>query len=116
MSRHLEIPCHPELVSGSNIKESRIKFGMTILISMTNFLKNSNSGCKILDMADINNIPWKYLEDFRGTDFKGEWPTFPELVHIQAKRNGERPCFTAFDGPEDSKRTLTYTEVLAYVQ
>ena len=66
-------------------------------------------------MADINNIPWKYLDDFRGSEFKGEWPTFPELLRIQAKRNGERPCFTAFDGPGDSKRTQTYNEVLANV-
>ncbi len=67
-------------------------------------------------MAEINNIPWKYLDDFRGTEFKGEWPTFPELLCIQAKRNGDRPCFTAFDGPEDSKRSLTYNEVLANVK
>ena len=66
-------------------------------------------------MADINNIPWKYLDDFRGTDFKGEWPTFPELVRIQAKRNGDRPCFVAFDGPNDSKRIQTYNEVLVNV-
>ncbi len=66
-------------------------------------------------MAEINNIPWKYLDDFRGSEFKGEWPTFPELLRIQAKRNGERPCFTAFDGPGDSKRTQTYNEVLANV-
>ena len=66
-------------------------------------------------MAEINNIPWKYLDDFRGTEFKGEWPTFPELLRIQVKRNGERPCFTAFDGPNDSRRTLTYNEVLANV-
>ena len=52
----------------------------------------------------------------RGTDFKGEWPTFPELLRIQRKRNGERPCFTAFDGPGDSKRTLTYNEVVANVE
>ena len=67
-------------------------------------------------MTELNNIPWKYLDDFRGTDFKGEWPTFPELLRIQAKRNGERPCFTAFDGPNDSQRTQTYNEVLANVQ
>ena len=67
-------------------------------------------------MADINNIPWKYLDDFRGTEFTGEWPTFPELLRIQTKRNGERPCFTAFDGPGDSKRSLTYSEVLAKVE
>ncbi len=67
-------------------------------------------------MADINNIPWKYLEDFRGTEFTGEWPTFPELLRIQQKRNGERPCFVAFDGPGDSKRSLTYNEVIANVE
>ena len=66
-------------------------------------------------MADINNIPWKYLDEFRGTDFKGEWPTFPELVRIQTKRNGDRPCFVAFDGPDDSKRSLTYSEVLTNI-
>ena len=80
------------------------------------FLRSREFGCKILSMADINNIPWKYLDDFRGTEFTGEWPTFPELLRIQAKRNGERPCFTAFDGPGDSKRTLTYNEVLANVK
>ncbi len=66
-------------------------------------------------MAEINNIPWKYLDEFRGTDFKGEWPTFPELVRIQAKRNGDRPCFTAFDGPNDEKRSLTYSQVLSNI-
>ena len=66
-------------------------------------------------MADITNIPWKYLEDFRGTAFSGEWPTFPELLRIQTKRNGDRPFFTAFDGPGDSQRTQTYSEVLANV-
>ena len=35
-------------------------------------------------------LPWAYLDDFRGTDFKGEWPTFPEMLRIQTKRNGER--------------------------
>ena len=58
-------------------------------------------------------IPWAYLEEFRGTDFKGDWPTFPEMLKIQAKRNGDRPFFTVFDGPEDSKNTLTYNQVLA---
>ena len=75
-------------------------------------MQKSLFGLKIVIMADINNIPWKYLEDFRGTAFSGEWPTFPELLRIQVKRNGDRPFFTAFDGPGDSKRTLTYSEVL----
>lgn len=58
-------------------------------------------------------IPWAYLEEFRGKDFKGEWPTFPEMLKIQTKRHGDRPFFTVFDGPGDSKTTLTFSEVLA---
>jgi len=61
-------------------------------------------------------LPWSYLEDFRGKDFTGEWPTFPELLKIQTKRYGDRPFFTAFDGPNDSKNTLTYSQVLAKVE
>lgn len=54
--------------------------------------------------------PWAFLEEYRGKAFTGEWPTFPELVEIQVKRFGERPYFTDFDGPDGSKRTLTYSQ------
>ncbi len=57
------------------------------------------------------NISWTYLDEFRGKDFPGQWPTFPELMKIQAKRFADRPCFTAFDGPKDTKNTLTYSQV-----
>lgn len=61
-------------------------------------------------------FPWKYLDDFRGKDFKGEWPTFPEMLEIQTKRNGQRPYFTVFEGTNDEKHTLNYTQVLEKVK
>lgn len=61
-------------------------------------------------------LPWKYLDDFRGKDFNGEWPTFPQMLEIQTKRNAQRPYFTVFDGPNDEKNTLTYAQVLTKVK
>ena len=61
-------------------------------------------------------LPWKYLDDFRGKDFNGEWPTFPQMLEIQTKRNAQRPYFTVFDGPNDEKNTLNYTQVLEKVK
>lgn len=59
----------------------------------------------------IERKPWAYLEQFRGNELKGEWPTFPELLSIQVKLNGDRPLFTDFEGPDGSKNTLTYKQV-----
>lgn len=67
-------------------------------------------------MKTIKRIPWSYLEPYRGKKFSGEWPTFPELISIQVERFADRPCFTDFEGPGDSKNTLTYSEVFAKVQ
>jgi len=60
--------------------------------------------------------PWKFLDEFRGKEFTGEWPTFPEMLKISTKRFGDRPFFTVFDGPQDSKNTLTYNQVYEKVQ
>lgn len=62
------------------------------------------------------NLPWSYLEEFRGKDFSGEWPTFPEMLKIQVKRNGDRPFLTDFEGPKGSKQSLTYKQVLENVE
>lgn len=62
-------------------------------------------------MAQKRALPWANLEEFRGKQIKGEWPTFPELLEIQNLRFGDRPCFTDFDGPNGSKRTLTYSQM-----
>lgn len=61
-------------------------------------------------MAKERPCPWLGLEEFRGKDFKGEWPTFPEMLSIQQKRYGNSPCLSDFDGPNGTKRTLTYTQ------
>lgn len=63
-----------------------------------------------------NKLPWSYLEEYRGKDFSGEWPTFPELLRIQVKRNGTRPFLTDFDGPHGSKNSYTYQQVLQNVE
>ena len=60
--------------------------------------------------------PWDFLDEYRGKYFTGEWPTFPELLTIQAERYSNRPCFTDFSGPDFSKKTLTYSEVFAKVK
>lgn len=67
-------------------------------------------------MAYTKKLPWEYLEEFRGKDFSGEWPTFPEMLKISTKRFGDRPYFTVFDGPNDSKNTLTYNQVYSKVE
>ncbi|MBR5645095.1 MAG: AMP-binding protein [Treponema sp.] len=54
------------------------------------------------------NISWTFLDYWRGKEFTGEWPTFPELLKIQSYRFAKRPCFTVI---EDTKITLTYQEV-----
>lgn len=55
--------------------------------------------------------PIKFLDDFRGKDFSGEWPTLPETFSITVKRWGTRPAFTDWDTDDGSKRTYTYSEV-----
>lgn len=62
-------------------------------------------------MKNQNVKPWDYLDEYRGKKFTGEWPTFPELFSIQASRFENRPCFTDFSGPNNTKKTLTYSQV-----
>lgn len=63
-----------------------------------------------------NTKPWDFLDEYRGKDFYGEWPTFPELLRIQVKRFGERPYFTDFEGENETKNTLTYSQVFANIE
>ncbi len=53
-----------------------------------------------------------FLNEFRGKDFTGEWPTVPEMFSISVKRFPDRPCFTDFDGEGGKKRTWTYSQAL----
>lgn len=57
--------------------------------------------------------PWGFLDDFRGKDFTGEWPTVVEMFDISVKRYPDNRCFSAF---VPKKESFTYTEVQAYVK
>lgn len=58
----------------------------------------------------MNKSPWDFLADYKGKQFKGTWPTLPEVLEITAERHGDRRAFTAF-APEVLE--LNYNEVLA---
>lgn len=58
-------------------------------------------------MKMIERQPWKFLDDFRGTAFEGEWPTLPELFAITMSRFPDRPCFTVY---EPERVSLSYRE------
>jgi long-chain acyl-CoA synthetase len=53
--------------------------------------------------------PWAFLEEYRGSFFKGTWPTLPEMFRITVERYGNRPCFTIY---EQTRISLTYREAL----
>jgi len=57
--------------------------------------------------------PWKILDEYRGKNFAGQWPTLPELFTITASRYPDRPCFTVYD-PE--RITLSYAQSLAKIR
>ena len=55
--------------------------------------------------------PWDFLDEYRGKEFSGEWPTVPEMFSITVSRFPDRPCFTDFEGKDGSKQTLSYRQV-----
>ena len=57
--------------------------------------------------------PWAFLDDFRGKDFSGEWPTLPEMFSISAGRFPDRLCLTSF---EPDRVSLTYREALSKIR
>lgn len=68
-------------------------------------------------MQSLKNYnPIKFLDDFRGKDFKGEWPTLVEVFKITVKRFGQRNAFTDWDTDDGSKRTYSYDEVYVKVE
>ena len=58
-------------------------------------------------------VPWEFLEQYKGTFFKGEWPTLPEMFRITVERYPDRPCLTIFN-PDRS--TLSYKETLSKIE
>ena len=51
--------------------------------------------------------PWKFLDDYRGSAFEGEWPTLPEMFAITMSRYPDRSCLTIY---EPDRISLTYRE------
>ena len=67
-------------------------------------------------MTNTNNLPWSFLDAYRGKVFNAEWPTFPQVLRISADRFPSSPCFTDFDGPDASKRSFSYAQVFEKVE
>ena len=64
-------------------------------------------------MTNQKELPWAFLDAWRGKTFTGEWPTIPEMFRITVERYSDRNCFTVF---EPDRNTLTYKQVLANVE
>lgn len=56
--------------------------------------------------------PWDFLDEYRGKDFYGNWPTVSEMFDITAKRYPDNMCFRVFVPKEYS---LTYKEAQANI-
>ena len=54
-----------------------------------------------------NPDAYAFLDEFRGKDFKGEWPTVVEMFEISCKRYPDNNCFRAFSPKE---LTFTYSQ------
>jgi long-chain acyl-CoA synthetase len=63
-------------------------------------------------MREKRPSPWQYLDEYRGTMVKGEWPTMPELFAITVKRFPGNACFTSYD---PNRKSLTYAEAAARI-
>ena len=56
---------------------------------------------------------WGFLEEYRGREFNGQWPTLPEMFRINVSRYGDSACLTVF---EPNRISLTYKEALARIE
>lgn len=54
-----------------------------------------------------NLTPWDVLDAYRGTFFKGKWPTLPELFELTVHRFPDRLCWSR-NSP--TRKTWTYTQ------
>ncbi len=61
----------------------------------------------------LDKKPWAFLDDFKGSDFYGDWPTLPEMLRISVKRYPDRRAFTSY---APALQEFTYTEVLEKVE
>lgn len=69
---------------------------------------------RLIEVTEMNeSTPWAFLDEFRGTFFKGEWPTLPELFRISVQRFPERPCFTVYN---PDRQSLNYAQALRKIE
>ena len=54
-----------------------------------------------------NDRPWDFLDQYRGKDFEGEWPSVVEMFRISCKRYPDNLFLHAFS-PKEEK--FTYRE------
>ncbi len=52
-------------------------------------------------------LPWAWMDEYRGTDFDGAWPTVTELFSINARRFKDNNLFLSFS---PTKQVFTYGE------
>ncbi|HPX28602.1 MAG TPA: AMP-binding protein [Sphaerochaeta sp.] len=57
--------------------------------------------------------PWDFLDEFRGTEFTGTWPTVVEMFEITVKRYPDNESFVAFT---PKKEVYTYAEAHEHIQ
>ncbi len=58
-------------------------------------------------MKARSDRPWSFLDEYRGKNFAGEWPTLPELFALSALRYPDSPCFTVY---EPDRKCLSYRQ------
>lgn len=57
--------------------------------------------------SDLDPMPWRYLDQYRGTYFNSEWPSLAEIFNIVTARFPNNRCYEAFS---PKHITFTYTE------
>ncbi len=58
-------------------------------------------------------LPWAFLDEYRGKVFSGTWPTIPQMFRITALRYPDRPCFTEY-APD--RVSLSYSQAYEKIQ
>lgn len=51
--------------------------------------------------------PWRFLDEYRGTEFTGTWPTLKQMFHISVLRYPDRRCWSCFG---KNPISLSYSE------
>lgn len=57
--------------------------------------------------------PWKFLDEYRGKAFSGQWPTLVEMYKITVSRHPENSCLTIYD---PDRISLNYREALQKIE